>query len=101
MGKSNPKSGIKTKITNDIKSGLVKELNALTGKFGERSPKLQKAINKGAKKLAKKIAKRIQIAEPAANGEPKKTAAAKSPVTKAKAPVVKALPKTVASKRKA
>jgi hypothetical protein len=63
MKKDKVKS-VRRKIRDDIKLSLVTELKALTGKFGDASTKLDKAINRSAKKLAKEISKDIKVEEP-------------------------------------
>jgi hypothetical protein len=63
MKKDKVKS-VKRKIRDDIKLSLVTELKALTGKFGDASTKLDKAINRSAKKLAKEISKEMKVEEP-------------------------------------
>ncbi len=73
MKKDKVKSAKRT-VRDDIKLSLIKELKALTGKFGNASEKLEKEISKSAKKLAKKISKEIkvdEVARPAAAQQPK------------------------------
>jgi hypothetical protein len=73
MKKDKVKSAKRT-VRDDIKLNLIKELKALTGKFGNASGKLEKEISKSAKKLAKTISKEIKVAEathPAAPPQPK------------------------------
>lgn len=74
----------KKSIKDNIKSGLIKELKTLTGKFGETTDKLEKTISKGSKKLAKKVAKDIKIVEAPAQKSAPTVKAAKPAVKEAR-----------------